>query len=731
MTSASTTTNLFQRVHTSHRDNVCDLCRCLPFFDPKARGPSWELDGMSLRERRKSPCIFCRFLAHTIDCYSDFFESSFPYLKEETGNLLVQVAVGDSREKQAWYDAAALSLHVPSHLFADPEPTSPSTYWLTYMPDAPIRDWRTRYSYVVITQSKSPDHETSKEGKALVIPPRRRKPKEITGKISYSLIQTWLDICQRRHGNSCREEEGFKRNFLSIRLIDVKRRRVISVRNPVPRYFALSYVFGKTVPRVPYQKLTVSSEDPWPLPPKLPKTVEDAITFTERMGRDFLWVDAYCINQLNKSELQFQMLLMDIIYQCAEMTILANDGLSEDAGLPGISRRIECTAQPTLETAGGGRLTATFVESVWDTQGRAPWDSRAWTLQEGLLSKRCLIFDRYHIRMKCQKEIFHDLMPTDCALRGASLTEARNYFWNNGWTIRLDADEFSFKYWDAFITNYTQRQLTLQEDALNACQGILSYIEQRTGTGFLWAIPSVSMIEALSWKSAQDYAIIRRTDFPSWSWLGWQGGIEYWYWLAGLEDALKDTADVSTANDPSVRAEPHDRQAYQRNPQACVMRRNAAVDPEGRILRIASEVARFQLKMVRAEGEEYTPPGAPRPIIACGDHWTICHAHGDPVNSLAEVDSTDFAESDYLFHTHPDVSKALHKQTPSAEFVLLKYWPVVRENHHEKKRWFYDRVAAILVIRHPDGTAWRASIVMLHLRDWVAAKPKPIVVVLK
>ncbi len=74
------------------------------------------------------------------------------------------------------------------------------------------------------------------------------------------------------------------------------------------------------------------------MPPldQLPPTIRDSIILCRLLKRRYLWIDSLCITQNDASTLRGQLEQMDLIYQCAEFTIVAAAGLGANAGLPGI-----------------------------------------------------------------------------------------------------------------------------------------------------------------------------------------------------------------------------------------------------------------------------------------------------------------------------------------------------------------------------------------------------------
>jgi len=73
-----------------------------------------------------------------------------------------------------------------------------------------------------------------------------------------------------------------------------------------------------------------------------PKLIKDSIEVTLALGFQYLWVDRYCIN---KTEKQWQIEQMDVIYSKSQLTIIA---AVPGNGLPGINGTPR-TSQPYLQ----------------------------------------------------------------------------------------------------------------------------------------------------------------------------------------------------------------------------------------------------------------------------------------------------------------------------------------------------------------------------------------------
>ncbi|KAF2489231.1 heterokaryon incompatibility, partial [Lophium mytilinum] len=151
-------------------------------------------------------------------------------------------------------------------------------------------------------------------------------------------------------------------------------------------YVALSYVWGPDTRRG--EKA-------------LPKTIEDAVNVTLSMGFDYLWVDALCIEQSVKEDMEKQLQQMDLVYRLAKLTIVAVASPDAHHGLSGITAtRPNRQAQFEIN---GLRLTS-IISRPWDEVDSSPWNSRGWTFQEGLFSTRCLLFTESQVILDCRHQ---------------------------------------------------------------------------------------------------------------------------------------------------------------------------------------------------------------------------------------------------------------------------------------------------------------------------------------
>ena len=189
--------------------------------------------------------------------------------------------------------------------------------------------------------------------------------------IDYDKLNECIGVCFSEHTEMC--ESSFHRQFTQIRLNDCKTRVLCTAPNS--QYICLSYVWGDTTADNATSD-DITSEI-------IPQTVSDAIIVTLQFGLQYLWVDRYCIDQNNPEEKHDAIRNMDSIYRSAFVTIIAAAGGGSDYGLPGVSRPRKVTT-----SLGIGSHAFVAVRNPSEDVDSSMWNTRGWTYQEMLLSRR-------------------------------------------------------------------------------------------------------------------------------------------------------------------------------------------------------------------------------------------------------------------------------------------------------------------------------------------------------
>jgi hypothetical protein len=97
---------------------------------------------------------------------------------------------------------------------------------------------------------------------------------------------------------------------------------------------------------------------------------------------------------------------MDVIYQCASVTIIALSGEDSGTGLPGVSLKIPRPSQG-IETINGKEILSVFPMLNQDIDG-TKYYTRAWTMQEAMLTRCRLVFTNNQVHFWCNSANFSE-----------------------------------------------------------------------------------------------------------------------------------------------------------------------------------------------------------------------------------------------------------------------------------------------------------------------------------
>ncbi|KAJ5546938.1 HET-domain-containing protein [Penicillium frequentans] len=373
--------------------------------------------------------------------------------------------------------------------------------------------------------------------------------------IDTSTMRQWLGHCETYHGDRCKKHDWgiIMQRPRFLRLIDVHNLRLVEVHNPGNhRFLALSYVWGQVnAVRLKYdnKEEMMQFQGLGKFLDSLPRTIVDAMELVRAIGESYLWVDTLCILQENTSEAQEQIATMDRVYGSAVLTIVAAQGVDANGGLRGVPRKwypSESSSLPreitqeSAEIKDGTHIIAPFPCTQDLT--KTIWNSRAWTFQEKLMSKRLLIFSGDEVVWHCRQMVCREDMHTgDCGYNTDSLdwlSLKPQYFgvdidrhWVDG-SLKIDRHgrtrvvrSGTFAEYAKAVEGYTLRQTTYKSDAIRAMEGLLHIFQLSFKSEFISGLPKSLLDVALLWRATRQ--LKRREGFPSWSWAGWEGQVTY------------------------------------------------------------------------------------------------------------------------------------------------------------------------------------------------------------
>ncbi|TDZ61165.1 hypothetical protein CTRI78_v004477 [Colletotrichum trifolii] len=423
----------------------------------------------------------------------------------------------------------------------------------------------------------------------------------------------WLEHCVNKHHKICEEPEWFSKleppTGSHFRLIDVRTREIVPIvlqqQSELPQYAALSYVWGETGRKALNLHLEDLSTGRYRIDEQVKtaaKTVENAMEVSRRLGLQYLWADCLCVIQKKDdgedepNARQSQLDQMGSIFGHASVIIVAATGEDAEAGLPGVG-----SPRNTEQAIQGVTDGVNVIRPIEYDRSYGKWDTRAWTLQEKLLSRRKLVFGKQYVSFHCRHGILREDMPAIEAGNGpppipylsmppTNDKPSAKETWHKGLTLLRSP---CFSEYTRLVEEYTCRDSSNNGDILAAISGLLKVLEdmrhqanvtaplgsQRVSANTIYGLPEEYLDLALLWQPPAllgTYLTNRRSDqFPSWSWAGWKvsrdpvdeqdaekkhkshPGIRYEepFWVSGNDDlSLKKFA--ATGKDAEERFKP-------------------------------------------------------------------------------------------------------------------------------------------------------------------------------
>ncbi|CZR69227.1 uncharacterized protein PAC_19127 [Phialocephala subalpina] len=379
----------------------------------------------------------------------------------------------------------------------------------------------------------------------------RRIPRDPGSEDSMFMVTQLVDECINTHSR-CKAPQT---TFLPTRILDVGpivdgTIFLLISGDRKARYAALSYCWGR-------QQEVVAKEDSWEAMTQgialsvLPKTIQDAVTVTRRLGLRYLWVDALCIKQDSEEDWASESSKMADIYGNATITIAAAGGSDCDAGCfikasSNTGHTLEKIRLPLPDLSIG--TISLYVQKEYNPLEDA-LNKRAWTLQERLLSPRLLVYRSGSVSWQCQTKappigIGSARLP-DLFFEGTPANSHEMWQWNKQVS---NHDSKALKdFWIQIALDYSRRAVTHDHDRLPALSGLASRFRDVTGDVYLAGLWKETLCPGLMWQTEQAQKSRPSTyQAPTWSWLSVQVPIYYIYNRRARDTPLVEILEVET-----------------------------------------------------------------------------------------------------------------------------------------------------------------------------------------
>lgn len=141
-----------------------------------------------------------------------------------------------------------------------------------------------------------------------------------------------------------------------------------------------------------------------------------------------------------------------------------------------------------------GIEVSNLIPRLKETANLSVWNTRGWTYQERMFSRRCFFFTESQAYYACSEGVQYErkdrLLPTIWT------TERHTNTWN-----RRSSSLMSFlELFKQNVTEYTRRTLTSQADILRAFQGVINEMSRIYIRQFHFGLPEGCFEDALLWQ---------------------------------------------------------------------------------------------------------------------------------------------------------------------------------------------------------------------------------------
>jgi hypothetical protein len=364
----------------------------------------------------------------------------------------------------------------------------------------------------------------------------------------------WLETCQKEHPKPC---PGSEPSELPTRVINVG----TNVENDVPRieysqsqkglYVALSHCWGGKIDTLLTTKTKAAFLKALPLE-SLSANFRDAITTTRQLGIKYLWIDSLCILQDSKEDWENESRKMAAVYRDATLVLFAIAAAASTVGLLKLVRPstgLPMRVFPTTDRERNDEVMLSAcnapleLESLRSLYSHGPLWSRAWTLQEGILSPRGLYFGNEGVYWKCNaaheattgvaygnnvpesdfEEL--DIIIQDSAPNRLGAVRNRNmYSYNKPTDDNGRPSEWLLSEYYMLVSSYTRREITFGSDIFPAFSSLASTLHPNMGGEYVAGGWTADLRRSLLWHGDTSAGFCSHAKTgeewraPSWSW---------------------------------------------------------------------------------------------------------------------------------------------------------------------------------------------------------------------
>jgi hypothetical protein len=138
---------------------------------------------------------------------------------------------------------------------------------------------------------------------------------------------------------------------------------------------------------------------------ELPKTFQDAVTVTRELDVPYLWIDSLCIIQYEDAgkDWKREFRRMEGVFFQAYCTIAATGAADSNACF--LERDLRTSHVYVRDVSGSELYVSNDIDDFDEDVGKAKLNTRAWVMQEAVLSRRAIHFSARQMYWECGEGI--------------------------------------------------------------------------------------------------------------------------------------------------------------------------------------------------------------------------------------------------------------------------------------------------------------------------------------
>ncbi|KAH7363868.1 heterokaryon incompatibility protein-domain-containing protein [Rhexocercosporidium sp. MPI-PUGE-AT-0058] len=345
----------------------------------------------------------------------------------------------------------------------------------------------------------------------LSIGPADHVPAELDIHVLSEFAKKHMDVCMGDHPICSTNDRNSRPTRVLDVGIDATGQDIVlsTLEDDNALYITLSHCWGDNSSMLTTTSKTIAQHNLGIPFAELPKTFQDAVEITRRLGFRYLWIDSLCIVQDDKEDWEIESGKMAAIYRESCLTIAATASADSSGGLffsrwtsvrkHDQYRKVNVETFEYHRTFAGtnfvvyARLKLRNGHEVivhrYSAENPAPLLSRAWAYQERMLAPRILHVHMEELFWECQNDTL-----CECGefRWGQELTKQPAY--NDSLSLKgkiacVMAPEVLaedvHRLWFDIVQEYSQLALTKESDRLPALSGLASLLSQKLRTPYL------------------------------------------------------------------------------------------------------------------------------------------------------------------------------------------------------------------------------------------------------